>query len=82
MPGLRLKRHDGPLGTLGAGEYAVDGSPLTVRCVFVSCPGCAGIDEIAVDHGIDDAGVVMPEFVCQGALCRWAGAITLDRWQP
>lgn len=82
MPGLHLKRHDGPLATLGAGEYAVDGTSLTVRCVFVSCPACAGIDEIAVDHGIDADGIVMPEFECRGALCSWSGLVTLDRWQP
>lgn len=83
MPGLRIARHDGPLYELGAGEYAVDGSSLTARCCFVSCPACGGIDEILVDHGVDDdTGVVMPAFVCQGALCRWEGVITLDRWEP
>lgn len=77
-----LRRHDGPLATIEPGQYAVDESPLTARCVFVACPGCGGIDEIAVDHGIDDDGTVMPGFECPGAICRWSGRIVLERWVP
>jgi hypothetical protein len=77
-----IRRHEGPLYELGAGEYAVDVSPLTARCVFVSCPRCGGIEEIAVDHGIDDAGAVMPGFECPGPTCGWTGRITLERWAP
>lgn len=78
-----IRRHEGPLYELDAGAYTVDGSSLCARCVFVSCPGCGGIEEIAVDHGIDDeTGAVMPAFECQGATCGWSDRITLEAWQP
>jgi len=75
-----LRRHEGSLGTIEPGQYAVDGSPLTARCVFVSCPGCGGIEDISLSHGIDADGAVMPMFVCEGPLCRWEGRLVLEGW--
>lgn len=77
-----LRRHDGSLGTIDAGQYAVDETPLTARCIFVACPGCGGIEDISLTHGVDDDGAVMPAFVCEGPICRWEGRIVLERWEP
>lgn len=80
--GTRFQRHLGVIGTMDPGQWTSE--PLRQRVsgavtVYVTCPKCGGVHEIATSRIARDGGVV-PAWSCEGAVCSFKDFIALESW--
>lgn len=78
----RLQRHLGVIGTMDPGQWASD--PLRHRpgqalTVYLACPKCGGVHELATNRIARDGGVI-PAWQCEGATCCFKDFIALEGW--
>jgi hypothetical protein len=70
--GLVLKRNDGGIDALRAGEYFVvhlKHTPKAMVGVAIGCPTCGAVSTLSADHSITRDGVVTPIWSCPVPPC-------------